>query len=162
VLSVRDEGQATIEAAMTLPIVLIALLLIVQVGVVVRDAMALIQASREGARVAAVTADDDAAADAVRANAGPLDATRIVVTVDPPAGERSRGVPVSVHLSYSDRLTIPIVSKLVSFDVPLRSSATMRIEQASPTPLPTPSPSATPAPSPSPTPTPSTTPTASP
>jgi len=155
-----DDGQATVEAAMTLPIVLIALLLIVQVGVVVRDAMALVQASREGARVAAVTGDDASASDAVRRAAGSLDATRIVIDIEPPPGERTRGAPVTVHLSYADRLTIPIVSKLVSFDVPLRAAAVMRIEQSpatptpSPTPAPSPSPSPTPTPSPSPSPTP--------
>jgi protein-disulfide isomerase-like protein with CxxC motif len=34
---VRSDGQATVEAALAMPVVLIALLLIVQVGVVVRD-----------------------------------------------------------------------------------------------------------------------------
>ena len=133
-----DRGQATVEAAMTLPIVLIALLLIVQVGVVVRDAMALVQASREGARVAAVTGDDASATDAVRRSAGSLDASRIDIDIEPPSGERTRGAPVTVHLSYADRLTIPIVSKLVSFDVPLRAAATMRIEQSLATPSPSP------------------------
>jgi len=135
---VADGGQATVEAAMAMPIVLIALLLIVQVGVVVRDAMALIQAAREGARVAAVTDDDGAAAEAVRRSAGPLDPTRIVVVVDPTSGERVRGASVTVSLSYADRLTIPVVSKLVTFEVPLRSAASIRIEQTPPTPTPTP------------------------
>ena len=133
-----DRGQATVEAAMTLPIVLIALLLIVQVGVVVRDAMALVEASREGARAAAVTGDDVSAIDAVKRSAGSLDASRIDIEIEPPSGERTRGAPVTVHLSYADRLTIPIVSKLVSVDVPLRAAATMRIEQSFATLTPSP------------------------
>jgi hypothetical protein len=131
-----DGGQATVEAAMTLPIVLIALLLVVQVGVVVRDALALCQASREGARAAAITGDDASATDAVRRSAGPLDASRIAIDVEPPSGERGRGGELTVHLSYAERLTIPIVSKLVSFEVPLRAASTIRIEQSTATPAP--------------------------
>jgi Flp pilus assembly protein TadG len=131
-----ERGQATVEAAMTLPIVLIALLLIVQVGVVVRDAMSLVQAAREGARTAAVTGDDTQAAAAVLGADGSLDDDRVTISVQPPSGERARGGAVTVQLSYADKLTIPIVSKLVSFDVPLRSTATMRIEQTPPTPSP--------------------------
>ena len=135
---------------MTLPVVLIALLMIVQVGIVVRDAMALIQAAREGARAAAVTGDDAAAADAARRAAGPLDAERIEVLIEPPSGERVRASPVTVRLSYADRLTVPIVSKFVTYVVPLRASATMHIEQsaATPSPSPTASPISTPSPAP--------------
>jgi hypothetical protein len=135
--------------------VLIALLLIVQVGIVVRDALALAQAAREGARAAAITADDDDVIEAVRRSAGPLDADRIVVLIEPTESERRRDKPVTVRLSYEEHLRIPIVSRIVSLDVPLRSAVTMRLERgfATPTPARTP----TPSPSPVPTPTPSST-----
>ena len=151
----RDRGQATVEAALALPIVLIALLLIVQVGVVVRDALALTQAAREGARAAAVSATDAAAVDAVRRSAGPLAADEIVIEISPDEGERRRGEFVTVRLSYSDRLSIPVVSRIVALDLPLRAIATTQLERDYPTP--TPSPTPTPAPSPTPvlTPTPS-------
>lgn len=156
----RDDGQATVEAALTLPVVLIALLLIVQVGIVVRDALALAQAAREGARAAAVSADDaDARAAIVRA-AGPLDSDRIEIVMSPGAGERRRGEPVAVELAYVERLSIPIVSRFVSLDLPLRATATTRLETSDVTPSPTPAPTATPSPTPLPTDTP--TPSASP
>jgi hypothetical protein len=47
-------------------------------------------------------------------------------------------------LRYTDRLRIPIVSRIVSLDLPLRASATMRVERATPTPSPEPTPSAGP------------------
>jgi hypothetical protein len=155
---VREDGQATVEAALTLPIVLIALLLIVQVGIVVRDALALAQAAREGARAAAVSAADDDAHAAIERAAGPLDADRIEVELSPAAGQRQRGDAVTVHLAYLEQLSIPIVSRIVSLDLPLRASATTQLERSdttpSPSPAPTPSPlpSATPTPSPSPIP----------
>ena len=152
-----DDGQATVEAALTLPIVLIALLLIVQVGVVVRDALALAQAAREGARAAAVSADVADAHAAIERAAGPLDAHRIETTLSPPEGERRRGDAVTVELAYLERLSIPIVSRIVSLDLPLRASATTQLERSDVTPSPSPTPSASPSPTPSasPSPTPS-------
>jgi uncharacterized membrane protein len=125
----NDAGQATLEAALSLPIVLIALLLIVQVGIVVRDVLALQQAAREGVRAAAVLGDDDRAEDATRRSAGPLDGERIEIRISPSAGERRTGDAVLVDLRYVDRLSIPIVSRIVSLDLPLRATATMRAER---------------------------------
>jgi hypothetical protein len=126
-----DGGQATLEAALTLPVVLIVLLLIVQVGIVVRDALALAQAAREGVRAAAVSGSPDAARDAVIASAGPLDAHRIEVSLDP-ADDWTSGAALEVECRYLERLAIPIVSRIVSLDLPLRASATMRAERAPP------------------------------
>jgi TadE-like protein len=142
-------GQATVEIALTLPIVLIALLLIVQVGLVVRDALALVQAAREGARAVAISADDADAGEAVRASAGPLDADRIGVEVSPGQDDRERGDEVTVSLRYIEHLRLPIVSRIVSLDLPLRASATMRLERTRATPVPSAPAPSPPAPSPS-------------
>ena len=158
----RQDGQATVEAALTLPIVLIALLLIVQVAVVARDALALTQAAREGARAAAVSATDAAAFDAVRRSAGPLDADRIVIDLSPHEGERRRGEPVTIRLAYEERLSIPIVSRIVELDLPLRAIAVSQLERSTATPSPNPTPSPEPTPLPSPEPTPSSQPTDAP
>jgi Flp pilus assembly protein TadG len=134
----RSDGQATIEAALTLPIVLIALLLIVQVGIVVRDAVALVQTAREGARAASVTGSDDDMRRAIVRSAGPLASDRIVVAVSPSEPDRKKGDAVTVTLSYTERLAIPIVSRIVSMDLPLHASATTRQERTLPTASPTP------------------------
>ena len=122
------------EAALSLPFVLIALLLIVQVGIVVRDVMALAQAAREGVRAVAVSGDDEDGRAAVSRSAGPLDAGRIEVAISPPSSERSVGSPVDVRLSYVERLNIQIVSRIVALEVPLKAQATMHAERASPPP----------------------------
>src|ERR1043165_8148815 len=106
-----DEGQSTLEEALVMPVVLLALLLIVQVGIVVRDALALDQAAREGARAMAVTASPDEARAAVERSAGPLDAARITTAV---SDARKRGDEADVNLSYVEELRIPIVSKIVA------------------------------------------------
>ena len=133
-----DRGQSTVEAALTLPVVLIALLMIVQVGVVVRDALVLAHAAREGARAAAVSDGDAEIRDAVMRSAGSLDAGAIDITIEPSEGDRRRGNPVTVDLAYTVRLRIPVVSRIVDVDLPLRASTSMRMERTNPTPSPPP------------------------
>jgi hypothetical protein len=133
----RDGGQATLEAALSLPVVLLALLLIVQVGIVVRDVVALTQAAREGVRALAVSGDDaDGRAAVVRA-AGPLDGERIEIDLSPPADQRTTGSVIDVRLSYVERLSVPIVSRVVALEVPLTATASMRAERGAPSPSPT-------------------------
>ncbi len=124
-----DRGQATLEAALAMPIVLLALLLIVQVGIVVRDALALDQAAREGVRAMAITASPDEARAAVRGSAGPLDADRIATEISSAA---TRGDSVGIDLSYTEELRIPVVSKIVALHLPLEAKATMRLERDPP------------------------------
>ena len=124
-----ERGQATLEAALAMPVVLLALLLIVQVGIVVRDALALDQAAREGVRTMAITASPDEARSAVARAAGPLDAGRITTDV---SNATKRGDVADVDLSYVEELGIPIVSKIVALHLPLKAQATMRLERDTP------------------------------
>ena len=133
-----QDGQATIEAALTLPVVLIALLLIVQVGVVVRDAIALAQVAREASRAVAVSGHEADATDAVTRSAGPLDASRIDAEVSPSDGGRKRGDEVTVALAYTERLSIPVVSRFLTLDLPLHASSVTRAETDTATPSPGP------------------------
>lgn len=116
----RQRGQATVELALTLPFIALALLLVVQVLLVAEGQLAVQHAAREGARVAAV--DPDPAAATAAALDGPLPATGSRITVDPPQDGRVR-VSV-VHRLVTD---LPLVGALVP-DVELRADATFRVE----------------------------------
>ena len=78
------------------------MLLLVQVGVLVRDQVLVIHAAREGARAAAVTgANADAAEKAALAAAGlPLKSTDVLTT---PPGTKHDLVRVQVHVHRLDR-----------------------------------------------------------
>lgn len=103
-----------------------------QVGLVVRDALALGLAAREGARAAAVAGRVRDAEAAVRAADGPLEAARIEIAVTIPS---ARGEPARVALAYEERLRVPVVDRVVDTRLPLRARAVMRLEVApSPTP----------------------------
>jgi len=53
----RERGQATVEFAFLLPLVILAVLAVIQVGLVVRDQLGVVHAAREAARAASVDPD---------------------------------------------------------------------------------------------------------
>lgn len=119
-----DRGQATVELALVLPLVAVLLLLVLQVGLVVRDRVLVTHAAREAARAAAV-ADHDRPAAAVRgaARASDLAADQLHVTATPAEG----GDAVEVHVVYRSTTEVPLVGLLVP-DLDLEADATMRVE----------------------------------
>ena len=52
-----ERGQATVEAALVLPLVALLLLAVVQIGLLVRTELLVTHAAREAVRAAAVDAD---------------------------------------------------------------------------------------------------------
>ena len=124
---VRERGSAAVEFALVLPILLILLLALVQVGVIARDALVLTQASRAGAREAAVQGSSEAVTDSVEAAAAGLDPERLSVDV---TWSGARGSPVTVAVAYETPVASLLAGWLFPGSVSLHSSATMRQEFA--------------------------------
>jgi Flp pilus assembly protein TadG len=117
-------GSAAVELALVLPLALLAALALVQVGVLGKDALVVVQAAREGAREAAVTTDDARVREAaLRGGNLPEDRTEIEVARAGTAGE-----PVTVRVEYRAPLLVPFVEWLFPDEVRLSASATMRQE----------------------------------
>lgn len=123
----RERGSAAVEFALLLPILLLLLLAFVQVGVIARDSLVLTQASRAGAREAAVQGTKDAVDEAVRAAAVGLDPDRISVVA---TWSETRGAPVRVDVAYEAPVASLLAGWLLPASVSLRASATMRQEFA--------------------------------
>jgi Flp pilus assembly protein TadG len=119
-----DRGQATVELALTLPVVVMLLLALVQAGVLARDQILVTHAAREAARAAAVV-DDRSAIERAAADAGPLDRHRLTVEVGPRGAPGSR---VTVDLAYATSTRVPLIGSLVP-DITLRARASMRVER---------------------------------
>ena len=116
----RERGQATVELALVLPLIVFALLAILQVGLVVRDQIAVVHAAREAARAASVDGDPGAATKAAR---------RVLARADVQVGQRPGvGKPVRVDVSYHDRTDVPMVGALFP-DLDLHAQAVMRVER---------------------------------
>ena len=115
-----ERGQASVELALVLPVLILFLLGLVQTALVARDQVLLQDAARAAAREASVGADPSRVRDAARRSlAG--------VTIDV---QRQGGVgdPVVVVARYHDRTDVPFVGGLFP-DVDLTARATMRAER---------------------------------
>lgn len=113
-------GQATVELALVLPLVLTLVLFVVQVGLVARDQVMVVNAAREGARSAAVDPTLTAARTAAEAS-GALDPSRMQVALAAGSGT------VTVTVTYRSTTTVPLVGVLLG-DIIMRESTTMRAE----------------------------------
>lgn len=117
-----DGGQAAVELVLVLPLVLVVALAALQIALVARDQVLVLHAAREGARQAAVTADDRSVA-TVATDATALDASRLSASTE--RDEDGRSVAVTVR--YRAPTEVPLVGVLVG-DVSLHASVTMRSE----------------------------------
>ena len=123
----HERGSAVVEFALLLPILLLMLLAVVQVGVLARDQLVITQAARAGARAASVEAGDEAAREAALDAATGLDPARLTVTISRSGTE---GDPVVVAVSYEAPVAGLISGWLLPPEVTLRASSTMRQEFA--------------------------------
>jgi len=116
----RERGQATVEFAFLLPLVVLAALAVIQVGLVVRDQMGVVHAAREAARAASVDRDPDAP---VRAAHRTLPGAEVSVGARPSVGDE-----ITVTVKYHSVTNLPLVGALFP-DPDLHASATMRVER---------------------------------
>jgi Flp pilus assembly protein TadG len=114
-----DRGQATVELALSLPLLCLFLLGIVQLVVVVRDQLAVQLAAREGARAAVVAASSAAAAQAA--------ATRAVTLRPLAVHTTSSAATVTVTVTHVTRTDVPMIGLLLP-DITVTADATMTLE----------------------------------
>jgi hypothetical protein len=115
-----ESGQATVEFALILPLVIFAALAIIQVGLLVRDHLAVVHAAREAVREASVDPDPSSAVHA---------AHRTLPHADVEVAPRpSVGGPISVEVRYRAVTDVPLVGVLFP-DPVLHSRAVMRVER---------------------------------
>lgn len=116
-------GQSTVELALVLPVVALLVLLIIQVGLVLRAQVMVTHAARESARVVAVTNDAGRAATAASV-AGGFDPASLRVQV---AGTAAPGTDVTVSIEHDFSTDVPLIGPLLG-NVGLGARATMRAE----------------------------------
>jgi hypothetical protein len=115
-----ERGQASVELALVLPVLVLFLLGLVQTALVARDQVLLQDAARAAAREASVGADPNRVRDAARRSLAGVE-----VEVHRTGGV---GEAVVVVARYHDHTDLPLVGGLFP-DVDLRAQATMRIEK---------------------------------
>lgn len=114
-----DRGQATVELALSLPLLCVFLCGLVQVAVLARDRVAVQLAAREAARAAAVAADPRAEGTRAAERATTLRPLSVTIT------EASGRVTASV--TYTDPTDVPLAGALLP-DIVVAASVTMAVE----------------------------------
>ncbi|MGQ0680442.1 MAG: TadE/TadG family type IV pilus assembly protein [Actinomycetota bacterium] len=117
-----ESGQSTVEFALVLPLVVLLLLGLLQVGVLVKDQLLVLGAAREGVREAIVNADH-AQIETAAGKAAPGLPLRLLIERG-----KERGDPAKVVVTASPT-KLPLVGQMVA-GVTLKAAATMRLERS--------------------------------
>jgi Flp pilus assembly protein TadG len=117
--SSSDHGQATVEFALTIPVLLVVLLGAVQVFVVLVDRLHLVHVTRDATRAASVSADPTRAVSRVIERAWPGRDVSYRVNDD--------GELVSVRVELVNSTDVPIIGRFLP-DVRLTESLTMLVD----------------------------------
>lgn len=125
----RDQrGQALLELALALPILLLLIFGIIQFGIIFLDNQIINQAAREGVRVGAVGGNDAEILKTVERITNNLDKARLQVLINPTYGERKRGDSLKVEVHYSVPIMLPVIGDLLPNPYPLTAITVMRVE----------------------------------
>lgn len=130
----RKKGQALVEMALVLPILLLLVFGMIDFGRVLQINLAATEASREIARVAALMGNDATAATTIatvqtNAISAITSGNTVTVTITPSASSaRTSGTEVKVVVATKVDLITPLINTMVTDPFPVSASTTMRAE----------------------------------
>ena len=123
-----DEGQALVELALVLTILLTLLLGTVEIGRIGHAYLVVLHASREGARLGALGQEDNAILARVRATAASIPGEQLTIEVSPAKWERYTGESLQVSVTHDVHLVVPFLARIIPDPFPVVGRTTMRIE----------------------------------
>ncbi|HIE50935.1 MAG TPA: pilus assembly protein [Armatimonadetes bacterium] len=125
----RQQGQAVVEMALVLPILLLLLLGVISFGLLYSHQLIITTAAREGARRGAVGETDEEIAEVIRLRTATLNQEHLSWEITPPddAPNRVPGENLTVEVFYDDYIPIPIISWFAN-PKRLYAKAVMKIE----------------------------------
>lgn len=122
----NHRGQALVEMALVLPLLLLILFGTIEFGRVLNQYLVVTAAAREGARAAVVGGSDDEVAVIVERSAASLDTSRMTVGVAPTI--RPRGSAVTVTVTNPIQIITPLISAFFPQDPFVQAQVIMRME----------------------------------
>lgn len=121
------KGQATVELALVLPILLLLLVGVAQVSLLLSAYLTVEASAQEGASLAAIGGSDAAVVARVDQVASDLNPANLAVSVSP-AEPRMPGTDVTVTVNYVDPITIPLLSTLLGPSITMQSALSMQMQ----------------------------------
>lgn len=124
----NQNGQALVEFAVILPILILLVMGIVQFGLLINSYLTLENAAREGARAGILGSSDTEIQQVITATSPNLNNKNLTINITPSESARISGGTLTVKLTYNYNLTIPIISSIFNNTVVLNTQTSMRIE----------------------------------
>lgn len=124
----EEHGQALVEMALVLPLFLLLLFGVMEMGRVGYSYITVSNAAREGGRIATVGGTDLQIKSSIENAASSLDSTSLTIIITPHEGDRQSGQQVIISVNYPVQLVIPIISNVIPNPVVVSSSIVMRLE----------------------------------
>jgi len=123
-----QQGQAMVELALVLPILLVLLCGIIEFGRIFGAYMVISNLSREGARYGVVGHDDSQIQNLIISQRAWLDESKFTITLSPLYVERDKGDSLGVTIDYPVDLLMPIIADILPNPVNLSVECLMRVE----------------------------------
>jgi uncharacterized protein (UPF0333 family) len=123
----NEKGQALVEFSVSLPVLLLLIVGILEFSRLGGTLLMVNYGAREGARIAALGANDSTIVEQVKQSTLLLDDARLVVNIDP-AVERTSNQYVCVTVQYPVDINIPIINRITGTPKWVAGSLTMRVE----------------------------------
>lgn len=124
----NEKGQAIVEFALVIPLLLLLIVGIVDLGRVLYSYSTLHFTAQETVRLGGFGYDDSEITAFAKNNFTAGDATKLTVTITPAAEDRKSGEYVTVTLEYPVDPIVPFASEVFSGPIQLSSDSTIRIE----------------------------------
>jgi Flp pilus assembly protein TadG len=120
-----SRGQATVELAIVLPILIWLLLGLVDIARMASAYLIVQHAAREAVRLGVTGASDDDLRNRVLETVETLDTSRLSISITP-SGARPTGSDITVQVSY--RYKVMALMGFIGAEVPLQGRLTARVE----------------------------------
>jgi Flp pilus assembly protein TadG len=123
-----QKGQATVELAFSLVILLLIVFAIIDFGRIFQAYLTTNHATREGARIASLGATDLEIITATKDAAQVEQTDQLTVAVTPAKELRKRGVYVTVSTIYPVTISVPLMEMVLPNPFTVKSKTVMRVE----------------------------------
>jgi len=124
-----EEGQALVEMAIVLPLLLLLLFGMLETGKIYSTSLSMSNLARDAVRSGVVGASDADMINMIKDRGALLAPERLTINISPATIDRHRGDAMTVKINYSVPINVPILMSMLPNPFPLQASCTMRIEK---------------------------------
>lgn len=125
---IKDQkGQSLVEFALLLPLLLLLICGVVDIGRLMFAFISLNMTAQEAVRLGGLGKEDSEIADYARNHVRIGDASMMIVNITPEPSIRKEGENVTVTLTYSLPLITPLMTQIIPVPV-LSANSTIRVE----------------------------------